>query len=54
VLPEQQADVSDFARRVGEHGQFEQQGMRVAPKRLVYSGRGRRSRWGAPPKRRKI
>jgi ATP-dependent RNA helicase RhlE len=54
VLPEQQADVSHFARRVGEHGQFEQQGMRVAPKRLVYSGRGRRSRWGAPPKRRKI
>ncbi|HMB18469.1 MAG TPA: DEAD/DEAH box helicase [Gaiellaceae bacterium] len=54
VLPEQQAEVSQFARSVGEHGQFEQQGMRVAPTRLVYSGRGRRSRWGAPPKRRKI
>ncbi len=54
VLPEQQAEVSQFARGVGEHGQFEQQGMRVAPARLVYSGRGRRSRWGAPPKRRKI
>jgi ATP-dependent RNA helicase RhlE len=54
VLPEQQAEVSHVARSVGEHGQFEQQGMRVAPKRLVYSGRGRRSRWGAAPKRRKI
>jgi ATP-dependent RNA helicase RhlE len=54
VLPEQQAEVSHFARSVGEHGQFEQQGMRVAPKRLVYSGRGRRSRWGAPPRSRKI
>ncbi len=54
VLPEQQADVSHVARSVGEHEQFERQGMRVAPKRLVYSGRGRRSRWGAPPSRRKI
>jgi superfamily II DNA/RNA helicase len=54
VLPEQQAEVSHFARSVGEHGQFEQQGMRVAPKRLVYSGRGPRSRWGAPPRSRKI
>jgi ATP-dependent RNA helicase RhlE len=54
VLPEQQAEVSHVARSVGEHEQFERQGMRVAPKRLVYSGRGRRSRWGAPPARRKI
>jgi ATP-dependent RNA helicase RhlE len=54
VLPEQQAEVSHVARSVGEHEQFEQQGMRVAPARLVYSGRGRRSRWGAPHKRRKI
>jgi superfamily II DNA/RNA helicase len=54
VLPEQQAEVSHVARSVGEHEQFERQGMRVAPKRLVYSGRGRRSRWGAPPSRRKI
>ena len=54
VLPEQQAEVSHVARSVGEHEQFEQQGMRVAPSRLVYSGRGRRSRWGAAPKRRKI
>ena len=54
VLPEQQAEVSHVARSVGEHEQFEQQGMRVAPARLVYSGRGRRSRWGTPHKRRKI
>ena len=54
VLPEQQADVSHVARSVGEHEQFEQQGMRLAPKRLVYSGRGRRSKWSAPRQRRKI
>jgi len=54
VLPEQQSEVSHVARRVGEHEQFERQGMRVAPSRLVYSGRGRRSRWGTPARRRKI
>ncbi len=54
VLPEQQAEVSHVARRLGEHGQFEEQGMRLAPKRLVYSGRGRRSKWGPTRPRRKI
>ena len=54
VLPEQQAEVSHVARHVGEQDQFEQQGMRVAPKRLVYSGRSRRSKWGTPTQRRKI
>jgi ATP-dependent RNA helicase RhlE len=54
VLPEQQAEVSHVARSLGEQEQFEQQGMRVAPKRLVYSGRGRRSKWGTPTKRRMI
>jgi ATP-dependent RNA helicase RhlE len=54
VLPEQQSEVSHVARSLGEHEQFEQQGMRVAPKRLVYSGRGRRSKWGPPRQRRKI
>jgi ATP-dependent RNA helicase RhlE len=54
VLPEQQAEVSHVARSVGEHEQFERQGMRVAPKRLVYSGRGRRSKWSTPTARRKI
>ena len=54
VLPEQQSEVSHVARSVGEQGQFEVQGMRVAPKRLVYSGRKGRSKWSAPRQRRKI
>jgi ATP-dependent RNA helicase RhlE len=55
VLPEQQADVSRVAARLGESEQFESQGMRVAPPRLVYSSRrGRNSKWGAPRARRKI
>ena len=55
VLPEQQADVSRVAARVGEEEQFTSQGMRVAPPRLVYSSRrGRNSKWGAPRPRRKI
>jgi ATP-dependent RNA helicase RhlE len=54
VLPEQQAEVSHVARGLGEEEQFEAQGMRVAPKRLVYSGRGRRSKWSTPRQRRKI
>ena len=54
VLPEQQGEVSHVARSLGEHDQFERQGMRVAPKRLVYSGRRGRSKWGPPRPRRKI
>ena len=54
VLPEQQSEVSHVARSVGEQGQFEVQGMRIAPKRLVYSGRKGRSKWSAPRQRRKI
>jgi ATP-dependent RNA helicase RhlE len=46
VLPEQQADVSRVASRLGHRDRFEQEGMRTAPARLVYSGRrGRRSKW---------
>jgi len=46
VLPEQQADVSRVAMRLGHRDQFEREGMRVAPARRVYtSRRGRRSRW---------
>ncbi len=46
VLPEQQADVSRVAARLGHGDQFEREGMRVAPARRVYtSRRGRRSRW---------
>jgi ATP-dependent RNA helicase RhlE len=46
VLPEQQADTSRVARRLGHSEQFEQTGMRSAPAKLVYtSRRGRRSKW---------
>jgi ATP-dependent RNA helicase RhlE len=46
VLPEQQADVSRVASRLGHRDQFESEGMRSAQGRLVYtSRRGRRSRW---------
>jgi superfamily II DNA/RNA helicase len=46
VLPEQQADVSRVASRLGHREQFEREGMRVARPKLVYtSRRGRRSRW---------
>jgi superfamily II DNA/RNA helicase len=46
VLPEQQAEVSRVANRLGHRERFESEGMRSAPPRLLYSGRrGRRSRW---------
>jgi ATP-dependent RNA helicase RhlE len=46
VLPEQQADVSRVAQRLGHREQFEADGMTVARPRLLYtSRRGRRSRW---------
>ena len=46
VLPEQQAETSHVARRLGHREQFEQAGLRSAQPRLVYSGRrGRRSKW---------
>jgi superfamily II DNA/RNA helicase len=46
VLPEQQADVSRVAARLGHTEQFERTGMRSARPKLVYtSRRGRRSRW---------
>jgi len=46
VTPEQQADVSRVALRLGHREQFEQGGLTVAPSRRVYtSRRGRNSRW---------
>jgi ATP-dependent RNA helicase RhlE len=46
VLPEQQADTSRVARRLGHREQFEQAGMKSAPAKLLYtSRRGRRSKW---------
>jgi ATP-dependent RNA helicase RhlE len=46
VLPEQQADTSRVANRLGHREQFEEAGMKSAPSKLVYtSRRGRRSKW---------
>jgi ATP-dependent RNA helicase RhlE len=46
VLPEQQAETSRVARRLGHTEQFEEAGMRSAPAKIVYtSRRGRRSKW---------
>ena len=46
VLPEQQADVSRVAARLGHGEQFEQSGMSTARPKLLYtSRRGRNSRW---------
>jgi superfamily II DNA/RNA helicase len=46
VLPEQQADVSRVAARLGHGEQFQSTGMSVARQKLVYSSRrGRRSKW---------
>jgi len=46
VLPNQQAETSRVAKRLGHREQFDQAGLRTAPPRLVYtSRRGRRSRW---------
>jgi ATP-dependent RNA helicase RhlE len=46
VTPDQQADVSRVAVRLGHREQFEREGMKVARPKLVYtSRRGRNSRW---------
>jgi ATP-dependent RNA helicase RhlE len=46
VLPEQQAETSHVARRLGHTEQFERAGMTSARPRLLYtSRRGRRSKW---------
>jgi ATP-dependent RNA helicase RhlE len=46
VLPDQEADTSRAANRLGHREQFEQAGLRTARPKLVYmSRRGRRSKW---------
>jgi superfamily II DNA/RNA helicase len=46
VLPEQQADTSRAARRLGHGEQYEQSGLQSARSKLVYtSRRSRRSKW---------
>jgi superfamily II DNA/RNA helicase len=54
VLPDQQGDVSRVARLNGQEERFAETGMRVAPARLVYSGRRRGSKWGPSRPRRMI
>jgi superfamily II DNA/RNA helicase len=54
VLPDQQGEVSRVARLNGHQERFEETGMRVAPPRVVYSGRRRGSKWGPSRPRRKI
>ena len=43
VLPEQRADVSRMAARLRLADEFRREGMEVAPPRLVYASRGRKS-----------
>jgi len=54
VTPEQLGDVSRMAARLDLHAEFEQEGMKVAPPRTVFSGstRGRRSGLRGPRRRR--
>ena len=53
VTPDQLGDVSRMAARLDLHAEFEQDGMKVAPPRTVFSGssRGRRSGLRARKKR---
>jgi len=53
VTPDQQGDVSRVAARLALHDEFEEEGMKVAPPRLVFSGssRGRRSSLRKPSRR---
>jgi ATP-dependent RNA helicase RhlE len=53
VTPDQQGDVSRMAARLDLHAEFELEGMKVAPPRVVFSGgpKGRRGKF-RPPKRR--
>jgi superfamily II DNA/RNA helicase len=53
VTPQQQGDVSRMAARLDLHEEFEQEGMKVALPRVVFSGgaRGRRSGLRRPKRR---
>ena len=52
VTPQQQGDVSRMAARLDLHEEFEQEGMKVAPPRVVFSGGPKGRRGSRPPKRR--
>jgi superfamily II DNA/RNA helicase len=45
VLPDQQAETSRVARRLGHGERFEEAGLRSARPKLVYTSRRRRSKW---------
>ena len=53
VTPEQQGDVSRMAARLDLHEEFEQEGMKVAPPRTVFSGgpKGRRNAFRVPKRK---
>ena len=52
VTPDQQGDVSRMAARLDLHEEFEQEGMKVAPPRVVFSG-GPKGRSGLRARRRR-
>ena len=54
VLPHEEAELSRVAARLGHTESFTGAGMKVAPPKVVYSGRRRNSRWGSAGPRRKI
>jgi superfamily II DNA/RNA helicase len=54
VLPDEEAEVSRVAARLGHDEAFGRGGLKSAPPRLVYSGRRRGSRWGSAGARRKV
>jgi len=53
VTPEQLGDVSRMAARLDLHEEFEQEGMKVAPPRVVFSGGAKGRRSGLRPRRRR-
>ena len=53
VTPEQLGDVSRMAARLDLHAEFEQEGMKVSPPRVVFSGGAKGKRSGLRPRRRR-
>jgi superfamily II DNA/RNA helicase len=53
VTPEQLGDVSRMAARLDLHSEFEQEGMKVSPPRVVFSGGAKGKRSGLRPRRRR-